>query len=128
MGIRKMITVLVCGDRHWPSTNKEPIRRELMKQVGKSVIVVHGACSGVDTIAGQVAKEFGFEVHEYPVTQEDWKSLGRAAGPVRNQRMITREKVDLVLAFHPNVESSRGTKDMISRARRAGIRVEIYSS
>ena len=53
--------------------------------------------------------------------------LARAAGPIRNQRMLVEGKPDLVIAFHDDLESSRGTKDMIKRSLKAGIRVWHYS-
>lgn len=49
----------------------------------------------------------------------DWKTHGRAAGPIRNQRMIDEWKPTLVIAF----AGGRGTADMIRRAKAAGIEV-----
>jgi hypothetical protein len=45
---------------------------------------------------------------------------GKAAGPIRNQRMIDEGKPDLVIAF----PGGRGTADMVSRAKKAGIPVQ----
>jgi hypothetical protein len=50
-----------------------------------------------------------------------WKKHGRAAGPIRNQRMLDKGKPDLVVAF----PGGRGTADMIRRAERAGVPVRI---
>lgn len=50
-----------------------------------------------------------------------------AAGPRRNQQMLDEGKPLLVLAFHDDIKSSRGTKDMVSRAKRAGIRTYVIS-
>ena len=49
----------------------------------------------------------------------DWKAHGRAAGPIRNQRMIDGGKPDLVITF----PGGRGTADMVRRAEKAGIEV-----
>ena len=49
----------------------------------------------------------------------DWKTYGRAAGPLRNARMIAEGKPDLVLAF----PGGRGTADMTRKARAAGVEV-----
>jgi hypothetical protein len=49
-----------------------------------------------------------------------WKKHGRAAGPIRNQRMLDEGKPDLVVAF----PGGRGTADMIRRAERAGVPVQ----
>jgi len=57
----------------------------------------------------------------------DWKSYGKGAGPIRNQLMLDEGKPDLVLAFHNDISSSRGTADMIRRAKKHGISYEIIS-
>jgi hypothetical protein len=45
---------------------------------------------------------------------------GKAAGSIRNQRMLDAEKhIDVVVAF----PGGRGTADMVRRARAAGIHV-----
>lgn len=49
----------------------------------------------------------------------NWKSHGKGAGPIRNQKMIDEGKPDLVLAF----PGGRGTADMVRRAKAAGVRV-----
>jgi hypothetical protein len=49
----------------------------------------------------------------------DWKAHGRAAGPIRNQRMIDEHRPELVVA----APGGRGTADMVRRARAAGIEV-----
>lgn len=48
-----------------------------------------------------------------------WKTQGRGAGPIRNQKMIDHEHPDLVVAFQGGV----GTADMVRRASKAGIKV-----
>ncbi len=55
---------------------------------------------------------------EYPA---DWKRYGRAAGRIRNALMLEYEKPDLVIAFHEDLSTSRGTLDMLKRAKLAGI-------
>lgn len=110
--------VLVCGGREW--RNRVAIRDRLSK-LPPGTVVIHGAARGVDRIAGEEAKSLGMMVHEFPA---QWGKFGRAAGMIRNQRMLD-EAPDLVLAFHVNLGQSRGTKDMVRRAQRRGIRVEI---
>ena len=109
--------VLVTGDRNWQSENV--IMRELRKM--KPDIVVEGGAKGADSLAKKAANKLGIEVREY---QAEWDKYGRAAGPIRNQEML-REKPDLVLAFHSNIEKSKGTKNMITLARRQGVPVKL---
>ena len=49
----------------------------------------------------------------------DWDRHGKAAGPIRNQRMIDTG-VDLVVAFHDDLEHSKGTGHMVKIARLHG--------
>lgn len=119
--------VLVCGARDW--TQRETIRSWLSKLPPGSVIV-HGAARGADTIADEEARALGFEVRPYPA---DWQKHGKAAGPIRNQRMLDAEAPDVVLAFTFIIEQgendpgtiTRGTGDMVYRALKAGIRCTI---
>lgn len=123
--------VIICGDRYWD--NVDVIRREL-EQMPNDTIVVHGACRrwdekrhrfiGADYLAGVVARDLGFEVREYPA---QWGKFGRAAGPIRNEQMLLIEWPSMVIAFHGDIENSKGTKDMVGRAIAAGITVKILS-
>ncbi len=49
----------------------------------------------------------------------EWMKYGKAAGPIRNARMLAEGKPDLVVAF----PGGRGTADMLRRVREAGIEV-----
>lgn len=112
--------VLVCGSRYW--TDQTLIFRRLRK-FPKWTVILHGAAKGADSIAGRIARQLGMRVEVYPAK---WESYKRGAGPVRNQKML-ETKPDLVLAFHDDLASSRGTKDMLSRAEAVGVPVEIIS-
>lgn len=130
-GILPPQKVLVTGSRDW--TNREAIHRELSK-FPPGTIVVHGAARGADTLADEVAKSLGFEVRPYPVTKQDWEEIGKAAGVLRNSKMLTEEHPDKdgraftwCLGFSENLAESRGTKDMVKKTERAGIPTEVFS-
>lgn len=108
--------VLVCGGRNL--NNRTGIWTTLDAQHAKSpiTILIHGACSGVDTIAGIWAKSREVVCYAYPAK---WTKYGRAAGPIRNQQMIDEAKPDLVIAF----PGGDGTEDMKEKARSAAIEV-----
>lgn len=115
--------VIVTGSRFW-STDEQiyKIYDELVKLPAGSRIV-HGACKGVDTIAWAIALLLNYDVKTYPA---NWSLHGRSAGPIRNREMLASElPVDLVLAFHDDIENSKGTRDMINVARSAGIKHKI---
>ncbi len=113
-----MMKVLICGDREWQDSKTIADR---IKHLPPGTKVIHGACRGVDRIAGNAAFNLGLGVVQYPA---QWKKYGRAAGPIRNKRMLD-EKPDLVIVFHTNLARSKGTKNMMTLAVDAGIPIEI---
>lgn len=133
--------VLVCGDRNW--TDKDVIKHALKQHLVLDDIVIQGGngyrsdgrvaktetdlefcVRGADALAYQAAIELGFISLTY---WADWNRYGLAAGPRRNQLMI-RQKPRLLLAFHDNLEQSRGTIDSIKRALLAGIPSLVFES
>ena len=114
--------ILCCGSRDW--TDRRVIWDVLRSLTHEGDIIVHGGCRGADQIAGSLAKELGLEVR--PPYYADWKQYGLAAGPIRNQEMLDQEHPDLVLAFHDDLTRSKGTKDMLQRARDAGVEVKWF--
>ena len=111
--------LLVCGSRSW--TKVDDIRNCLnyLVEMFPDTTIIHGGARGADTIAGTVAAEMGLPVEVYPA---DWMAYGRGAGPIRNQKMLDDGHPDKVLAFvRPSLDKSRGTRDMVQRARLAGI-------
>ena len=111
--------ILVCGDRKWK--RMDIIEREL-KKFPSDTVVIHGVAIGADALGASIAEKLGFEVIPFPAK---WKIYGRAAGPIRNQEMLDVGKPELVLAFHENISESKGTKDMVNRARGVGIKVTV---
>ncbi len=70
---------------------------------------------GADTCARIAAEELNITVEKYPA---EWNKYGQSAGSIRNKQMLTEGNPDLVLAFHANIESSKGTKNMIEQRKR----------
>jgi hypothetical protein len=106
--------VLFCGDRHW--TSRHVIYRWMVKV--KPTVVIEGEARGADRIAREVADSLGIPVERYPA---NWSQYHRAAGPIRNKQMLVEGKPDLVLAFHDDLNSSKGTKNMVTLAQKAGV-------
>lgn len=119
-----MIKVLVCGDREWRSYS---VIADVLSGLG-SITVVHGACRGADTMAGEWADEYGMPCRPYPVKQEEWNNLGPAAGPIRNARMLRDEQPDVVYAFYDDIQRSKGTRRMLRQAQAAGVPWRLYNS
>ena len=113
--------VLVCGDRWWTSLKAIA---DVLAEYPPGTVVIHGAAAGADYFAGVAAAKLGFKVEPYPA---DWDKYGRAAGPVRNSLMLSHGKPTEVHAFHEHIEQSTGTKDMVAKARRAGLLVTVHT-
>ena len=79
-------------------------------------VVIHGGASGADTHGGYWA--FFHGIPEIVFTA-NWTAHGKAAGPLRNSRMLVEGKPDLVVAF----PGGRGTADMVLKAKMAGVKV-----
>ena len=122
----KKLRILICGSRDW--SDKCRIGRyldDLLVAEGlepANLVVIHGACKGADHHAGMEAKGRGCQVLEFPA---NWKKHGLSAGPKRNQQMLVEGKPDRVVAFHPDITTSKGTKDMVSRARFHSLPVDV---
>lgn len=116
--------VLVTGDREWDDIE---LIAETLEKLPHDTIVIHGAARGADRIAGVVADALGFTVRDYPA---DWERYKKGAGPVRNRQMFKaehrpEEPIDKAFAFHNNIESSKGTADMIRVLTAGGVPVEL---
>lgn len=113
--------VLICGSRGWE--DPAPINAllagldVLSEGSSEPLVVIHGDARGADRLAGSLAKRWGAEVVIEPA---DWDTHGRAAGPIRNQKMLDEHKPDVVYAFRSNGKSN-GTDDMCNRARNSGV-------
>lgn len=120
--------LLVCGSRTW--TDYRRLRRTLEATVAQrqadSVTIIEGGARGADRMAGHLAYLHGWGLEVYPAR---WEQQGRAAGVRRNARMLDRGRPDLVVAFTVGpLQHSRGTADMVRRARQAGVPVQLITS
>jgi len=120
----KPIRLLVCGSREWWDD-------ELLANVLEGrwftpmvQVLIEGEAPGADSMAKWWARNRRIEVLSFPA---DWAKYGKAAGAIRNQQMIDEGEPTLVIAFHDDLHNSKGTKDMVKRAQKNGILVELYS-
>ncbi len=112
--------VLVCGGRgfdDWKILSGALSDIFHSMDDGDVLTVIQGGAKGADFLARVWAKDNLLPREEY---QADWKIYGRAAGHIRNQRMLDEGKPNLVLAF----EGGTGTADMVRRAKAANIEVK----
>jgi len=107
--------ILVCGSQEY--NDRETIKKELVKR--NVIHVINGGARGADALAVSIARELkvGWETH-----MADWGIFGKAAGPIRNKRMLDRGKPDIVLAFFAG-KRTPGTQNMVKQAKKAGVPV-----
>jgi len=115
-----MERLLVCGDRNY---SDQDMMYEVLKQFDTNTVIIHGNCKGADKIAGNIAETLGMTVLKFPAL---WEKYGRAAGPIRNKQMIDEGCPTLVIAFHKDIDSSKGTKNMIKQASDCELLVILY--
>jgi hypothetical protein len=80
-------------------------------------VLIDGGARGIDRIAASIASRLGWEVE---TIRADWSRLGKAAGPLRNQRLVDSGP-DVCVAFPTSL--SRGTWDAVRRAHAASVPV-----
>lgn len=120
--------VLVCGGRQF--SDRTLFMEAIEEHVGKKsihydpddnwlpldVTIIAGDAKGADKMAIDWAVVNHCDFQEYLA---DWKTHGRAAGPIRNQQMLDEGAPDKVMAF----PGGRGTADMVRKARAANLEV-----
>jgi len=121
--------VLIFGAREWQDW---VIMRRVLSKLPPDTILVNGKAKGADIMSSDLGHELGFEIREYPVTDDDWTEHGKAAGVFRNARMLESEHpdsqgvlVDKAFGFSTG-RHNRGTSDMADRLWRARVRFEIF--
>jgi hypothetical protein len=122
-----LVPVVFTGARSWEDRDHPSIvLRKFIKVYGTNrLILIVGGAPGLDTIAAQIARE-----HRVHVATVDalWDTHHHAAGPVRNQMMlrmaqaINPDKARCV-AFHWDLEDSRGTASCVKYAEKYGLPV-----
>ena len=79
--------------------------------------IVSGGCRGADSFGEDYARHYQLKLTIFPA---DWKTHGKAAGPIRNEEMAKYADICILLP------GGRGTDDMERRARREGCKIIKY--
>lgn len=116
----KKYRVIIAGGRHF--TNYALLQSKcdaLLKNLLQDEIeIVSGKAPGADSLGETYAEERGYSVAEFPA---DWNEHGKAGGHIRNAQM--RDYSNYLIAFWDG--KSRGTKNMIDIAKKAGLNVRV---
>ncbi len=111
-----MTRVLVCGGRDYSRADHVWDVLDKIHHDKPIDQIIQGGATGADGAARGWAMSRGVTC---TTVLADWDKQGKAAGPIRNQRMLDEHNPDMVVAF----PGGRGTADMVRRARVAGIPV-----
>lgn len=109
-----MTRVLVCGGRRFNDALTFGSWMGGIERQHKITTIIQGGATGADFMAKKFGEWRGYKVETFDA---DWKRYGKAAGPIRNQRMIDEGKPDLALCL----PGGAGTLDMMKRLTIAGI-------
>lgn len=112
--------ILVCGSRNWTNIKRIEDNLSEIQPDDEPITIIHGGARGADSICHAVATKQKYDIIRF---FPNWDLYGKAAGMIRNKQMLVEGKPDLVLAFWDGV--SRGTKNMIELAQKAGVPVKI---
>lgn len=112
--------VLVCGGRNFADEQAVFDWLSSFHKAHPIAVVIHGGAQGADSLAAEWARaNAASEGIKTLCFKADWQTYRKAAGPIRNARMIAEGKPDCVIAFPGGV----GTANMIKQAEAAGIQV-----
>jgi hypothetical protein len=108
--------IIVCGSRD-SMYHKDPFYREqifhsldVCRDLYHFDLVVTGGQTGVDTVAKEWADCHSIENKSF---YADWQQYGKAAGPIRNKKMLDEMTPEIVIAFPGGL----GTASMKALAR-----------
>jgi hypothetical protein len=115
--------VIACGSRDYDDREKVyHVLDAYYGRIGPKMLLLNGGARGADTLAREWAVD---RQVDHMTLYAKWELFGRSAGPIRNRRMAKR-KPRLVLAFHPDIDKSKGTADMIDIAERRDIKYKVF--
>lgn len=108
--------VLVCGGRRFKDRALLDRTLDALDAEIPITRVIEGGAWGADRLACMWALAHERESQRFPA---QWAKHGKAAGPIRNAKMLAEAQPDLVVAF----AGGNGTADMVFRAKTSGVRV-----
>ncbi len=110
--------IVVTGCRRWyiPDVAEVVVAR-MIARYGAGIVIINGGAPGIDQSFREACADLGVACETF---EADWDRYGRAAGPRRNAAMLAAG-ADLVVAFHRDLASSRGTLDCTRQAIALGV-------
>jgi len=115
--------VIVAGSRDFDDYDllKRKLDIFLLGRDRAGITILSGAARGADKLGERYANEHGYSIMRFPA---DWRSYGKAAGPIRNADMVSIAHA--LVAFWDG--ESRGTADVIAKARAKDLKVHVINT
>jgi len=110
-----MIRVGVTGGRNYHNARLVAEMLGFARVMQNEITIVVGCANGLDRLVRNWAIKHGITFEEF---KADWKTHGKAAGPIRNQKMLDSGMI-ILIAF----PGGTGTAHMTGICRKAGVQV-----
>lgn len=129
------VRLIVCGGRDYADKDRIDRILTLVKTVRGISLLIEGGCRRYDRKKALKLQSADYLAHLWAVrnnietvtVEADWLTLGKAAGPIRNKRMLDEFSPDAVVAFPTwwgkPPQMSAGTGNMVDQARAACVKV-----
>jgi hypothetical protein len=112
-----MKKVIVSGGRDY---NDAAMVYDVLDFIKPDILIEGGCPTGADQIARDWRDNNGLQPNTY---EADWKRLGRAAGPIRNEKMCS-ENTDAILIAFPGGTGTNGCVNIAKKLNMIIMRVE----
>jgi hypothetical protein len=120
--------VLICGSRDLAHIHFEYIV-DCIKRIQRYYsieCIIQGGARGADYLGKQAAIKLNIPWEETEFKAE-WDLFGKAAGHIRNTKMITEGKPTICLAFvNKPLEESRGTHNCVTQCKNVPIKCFVF--
>ena len=118
-------TIAVVGSRNFPRLDKVV---DLVRALPFQTVLISGGAKGVDATAEMAALSSGYSPSQiiiFPVTKEEWESLGKRAGPIRNERLLRfvkkRNGFVFIFASTDNGKITPGSNNVLTLCKKMNI-------
>lgn len=112
--------LIIAGGRDFEDYQSLCSNCDHLLQYYSNIEIVSGTAGGADRLGEKYAKDRGHKLKQFPA---DWGQFGKAAGHIRNSQMA--DYSTHLIAFWNG--KSKGTGDMISKARKQDLKVRVIN-
>lgn len=116
------VKVIIAGGRDYHFTKEDKEWLDHIDAEYEITEVVHGGATGADTCGKYWAESRNISTVCFPVSKQDWITIGPGAGPLRNKRMaqyIASGMNGMCILF----PGGKGTTNMHNQAVKHGLRI-----